>query len=66
MMNTPSTKSDNLNDWLKNVSRHLEVRRAENRSRPRPKRNRERERARRQARQLLAEWYAERAVALAS
>ncbi len=67
MMNTEAeTTNNNLDNWLRQVSRHLEVRRAENRSRPRPKRNRERERARREARQLFADWYAERAVALAS
>lgn len=51
-----------LHSWLNAVSRQLQVRRVENQARPRPKRNRERERARREARQLFARWYADRAV----
>jgi hypothetical protein len=55
-----------LNGWLKTVSTELSIRRIEARATPRPKRNREREKARREARQLFASYYAERAVSYAS
>ncbi|MCK6549023.1 hypothetical protein L6R52_24470 [Myxococcota bacterium] len=51
-----------LQAWLSNVNQHISTRRIEMKSLPRPKRNRERERARREARQLFAEYYAERAL----
>lgn len=65
-MNLNCAKDTKLNDWLKTVNAHLSVRRTEARARPQPKRNRERERARREARQLFAQYYAERAMRLAS
>ncbi len=66
---TTMTATDNtptLDNWLKAVNSHLAVRRIEAQATPRPKRNRERERARREARQLFAQYYQERAIALAS
>lgn len=59
MMNIEKTT---LQSWLSGVSTHLAVRRVETRATPKPKRNRERERARREARQLFAAYYAERAI----
>lgn len=59
MLNTEPTT---LHTWLKGVSSELSIRRIEARATPRPKRNREREKARREARQLFAEFYAERAI----
>ncbi|MEQ8572254.1 MAG: hypothetical protein RMA76_45455 [Deltaproteobacteria bacterium] len=61
-----ATNSNTLDSWLKAVNSHLAVRRLETQATPRPKRNRERERARREARQLFAQYYQERAIALAS
>jgi hypothetical protein len=55
-------KANTLQGWLTGVSGELAVRREESRALPRPKRNRERERARREARQLFAAYYAERAI----
>jgi hypothetical protein len=55
-------KVSTLHGWLKTISVELAVRRDESRALPRPKRNRERERARREARQLFANYYAERAI----
>lgn len=63
---TESNPNPTLDNWLKAVSSHLAVRRMEQHAAPRPKRNRERERARREARQLFAQYYQERAIALAS
>lgn len=61
-----ATNTNTLDNWLKAVNSHLAVRRLESQTAPRPKRNRERERARREARQLFAQYYQERAIALAS
>lgn len=66
MMQTGLEKKKTLNNWLRAVNDHLAVRRMEQRAMPRPKRNRDRERARREARQLFAQYYAERALDLAS
>jgi hypothetical protein len=52
--------------WLGAVNAHLSVRRLHAAAMPKPRRNREREKARRQARQLFAEYYADRAIDLAS
>jgi hypothetical protein len=59
-------KDTTLSAWLTAVNAHLDVRRTELQATPRPKRNRERERARREARQLFAQFDADRALALAS
>ncbi len=67
MMTQTTTANPNstLNSWLKAVNTHLAVRRIETKATPRPKRNRERERARREARQLFAQYYQERAIGMA-
>jgi hypothetical protein len=59
-------RKPNLRTWLEAVNDHLTVRKMEMRTIPRPKRNRDRERARREARQLFAQYYAERALDMAS
>ncbi|MGF1509425.1 MAG: hypothetical protein ACFB9M_07980 [Myxococcota bacterium] len=60
------TQKQFFNSWLDAVNTHLSVRRMEVAQSPKPSRNREREKARRQARQLFAEYYADRAIELAS
>lgn len=62
MMTTTANQNPTLNNWLKAVNSHLQVRRIEMQAKPRPKRNRERERARREARQLFAQYYQELAI----
>lgn len=65
MTTTATHTNPTLDNWLQAVNNHLAVRRIETSATPRPKRNRERERARREARQLFAQYYQERAIALA-
>lgn len=65
-MRNDGLDTSTLSSWLSAVSTHLQVRRITSQGTPKPKRNRERERARREARQLFAQFYAERAFELAN